>query len=257
LEHGVPVYTEKPPAVSLAAAVDVAKVADRTGVLCTTAFKKRYNTAYSRAKEWIDGFDTSDLFSISISYASGAYANDSDAKSFLLDFAIHCIDLAQYLFGDAAEVFCFSKGRDAYAVSVKFADGAVGSLDFNDGRSFIVPTEEVEISARGGNFLRVHNSSQWQMCSDGSPVEWREPPTFTSQGDSGHETGHLAEIDDFFHAVRDGRTTRSDIFASCRSMALYEAIKRSSETGEIVAPEYDIIPSGGEYPRRRGARTDG
>jgi predicted dehydrogenase len=45
LRRGVPVYTEKPPAPSAAAALELARLSKETGVLCTTAFKKRYNMA--------------------------------------------------------------------------------------------------------------------------------------------------------------------------------------------------------------------
>jgi len=108
-------------------------------------------------------------------------------------------------------VFAFAKGFDAYAVSLQFSGGAVGSLNLNCGRSFGVPTEEVEITVRGGNFMTIHNSSCWRITEDHQPVEWREPPTFVSSGDSGNDTGHLAEIVDFLAAIRDGRTTRSNI----------------------------------------------
>jgi predicted dehydrogenase len=249
MARGVPVYTEKPPALSLAQAVEVARTAAETGVLCTTAFKKRYSHAYCRAKEWIDGFGTQELLSISVTYASGAYGNKSEERSLLMDFAIHCIDLIAYLFGDAESVFAVASGRNAYAVSIRFAGGAVGSFHVNDGRSFTVPTEEVEITAGGGNFMSISNSSRWRIVRDGVPAEWREPPTFTSRGDSGNDTGHLAEIADFFAAVREERSTRSDIFASCRSMALYDAIRRSAEGSEVTSPEYGSIPSVTDYPR--------
>ena len=211
LRRGVPVYTEKPPAPSAAGALAVARVARETGVLCTTAFKKRYCQAYSRAREWLDKYPPEDLYSLSLDYASRQYANDTPRRSFLLDFAIHGIDLVGYLFGDAESVFAFSRGGDAYAVSVRFANGAVGSLNLNCGRSFVVPTEEVEITVRGGNFMTIHNSSCWRITEKERPVEWREPPTFTSAGDSGNDTGHLAELVDFFAAIREGRTTRSNI----------------------------------------------
>ena len=239
MRRGIPVYTEKPPATSAASALAVAHVSRETGVLCTTAFKKRYNIAYSRAKEWLSGFDPEDLYSISIDYASAQCANDSPRRLFLLDFAIHVIDLAGFLFGDVSRVFAFAKGLDAYAVSLKFANGAVGSLSLNCGRSFQVPTEEVEITVKGGHFMSVHNSCAWRLTSNGEPVEWREPPTFTSAGDSGNETGHLAEIVDFVQAIREGRTTRSNIFESYKSMVLYEAIRASAERMETVAVEYE------------------
>ena len=242
ISKGIPVYTEKPAAPDAATALEVAKFAKAQDVLCTTAFKKRYNTAYSRGKEWIAKFAENDLYSLSIDYASAQYSNDSERSSFLLDFCVHIIDLAAFLFGDADEVFAFSKGMDAYAISIRFKNGAVGSLNLNCGRSFTVPTEEVEISIKGGNFMTIHNSSCWKISEDGQPVEWREPPTFTSSGDSGNETGHLTEIVDFFNAIKEGRkTTRSNIYESYKSMILYDAIKASSETGKVIGIKYEEI----------------
>lgn len=236
---GVPVYTEKPPAENGAAALELAKVAKETGVLCTTAFKKRYNVAYSRAKEWLGNFPESDLYSISIDYCSRQYENHCQRRLFLFDFCIHIIDLTQFLFGDVEQVFAFSKGPDAYAVSLKFKNGAVGSLNLADGRSFAIPTEEVELTVKGGNFMTIHNSSVFRIAENEKPVEWREPPTFTSAGDSGNETGHLAEIVDFFNAIKEGRnTTRSNIYESYKTMVCYDAIKESAETGIMVKIKY-------------------
>jgi len=241
MRRGIPVYTEKPPAATAAGALSVARVSKETGVLCSTAFKKRYNVAYSRAKAFIDGFDPGDWYSLSVDYASAQYTNDSPRRTFLLDFAIHLIDLSAYLFGYPVEVFAFSKGLDAYAVSVKYEHGAVGSFNFNDGRTFGIPTEEVEISIRGGNFMSVHNSSSWKIARDGKCTEWREPPIFTSAGDSGNETGHLAEIVDFIAAIPKGRSTRSCVYESYRSMVFYEAIAESARTGEVVRPHYEVV----------------
>jgi len=241
MRRGIPVYTEKPPAPSAADALAVARVSKETGILCTTAFKKRYAIAYNRARDFIAEFPPDALYSLSIDYASAQYKHPPDRSAFLLDFAIHIIDLSGYLFGDAAEVFAFSKGFDAYGVSVKYASGAVGSLNLNCGRSFSIPTEEVEITARGGNFMSVHNSSSWRIAREGKCVEWREPPTFTSAGDSGHDTGHLAELIDFVQAIQEKRSTRSCIAESYRSMVLYEAIAESAATGRVVRPGYQPI----------------
>ncbi|MFP4027428.1 MAG: Gfo/Idh/MocA family protein [Candidatus Brocadiia bacterium] len=238
MNRGFPVYTEKPPAASATAALEVARVSEQTGTLCTTAFKKRYNNAYSRAKEWLKGFDPLSRYSISVDYASAQYDNDSPRSLFLLDFAIHVIDLIGFLFGDVDRVFAVSKGLDAYAVSLKFATGSVGSLNLNCGRSFSVPTEEVEITVEDGNFMTIHNSSCWRITEDGQPGEWYEPPTFVSAGDSGNNTGHMAEIVDFMEAIQQGRTTRSNIYESYKSMVLYEAIAESARKGIPVDVEY-------------------
>jgi predicted dehydrogenase len=241
MELGYPVYTEKPPALCSADALEVARVARKTGLLCTTAFKKRYTHAYMRAKQWIEQRPASDLLSLSFDYCS-AYYDNTPPRTLLSDFGIHVIDLTLYLFGDVASVFAFTKDHHAYAVSLRFANGAVGTLNLNDGRSFAIPTEEVEISARDGCFMTVHNSSSWRITEKNQPSEWREPPTFTSLGDSGRETGHLAELEDFVAALVEGRrTTRSDIHESYKTMVLYEAIQRASDTGEVVSVRYESV----------------
>jgi predicted dehydrogenase len=241
LNLGYPVYTEKPPALSSADALEVARVARKAGLLCTTAFKKRYSQAYTRAKQWIGERPASDLLSLSFDYCSAAYEN-TPARNHLNDFCIHVIDLTQYLFGNVESVFAFTKDQHAYAVSLRFANGAVGTLNMNDGRSFAIPTEEVEISARGGYFMTVHNSSAWRITENNKPSEWREPPTFTSMGDSGRDTGHLAEIEDFVAALKEGRkTTRSEIYESYKTMVLYEAIRSSAEIGDVVKVRYEAI----------------
>ncbi|MEX0887754.1 MAG: Gfo/Idh/MocA family oxidoreductase [Phycisphaeraceae bacterium] len=236
---GYPVYTEKPPATTAADAVDVARVARETGLLCMTAFKKRYNVAYSRARQWLDKFDADDHAAISIDYCSGPFENTHLERMFLFDFTVHILDLVGYLFGDVAQVFAFAKGPNAYAVSLRFVSGAVGSLCLSDGRSFGVPTEEVEITVRGGNFMTIHNSSVYRITENQKPVEWREPTTFVSGGDSGNDTGHFAEIVAYVAALRQGEThTRSSIDESYKCLALYEAIVTSAERGAAVPVAY-------------------
>lgn len=239
MQRGLPVYTEKPPAPTAQQAHELARITQESNVLCMTGFKKRHNSAYSHAKEWISKFEQADLAALSIDYASGQYGNATANSSFLLDFAIHIIDLTQYLFGDVRTVCAFAKGQDAFAVSLRFVNGAVGTLNLNDARSFFIPTEEVEISITGGNFMTIHNSSCWKISENGATSEWREPSTFTSGGDSGNDTGHFAEIVDFITAIKEKRTvSRSSISESYKSMVLYEAIKQSAEEDRIVTVSY-------------------
>jgi hypothetical protein len=40
----------------------------------------------------------------------------------------------------------------------------------------------------------------------------------------------------FLGAIREDRSTRSDILESAKSMALHEAIRDSAATGRVVAP---------------------
>ena len=241
LRLGYPVYTEKPPAATAAEAWEVVRAARETGLLCTTAFKKRYTTAALRARQWLEQFPQDEWLSMSVDYCSGHYTNADARRSFLLDFAIHVIDLTRYLFGEVEEVFAFSKGLDAYAVSLRFQNGAVGSLNLNDGRTWDVPTEEIELTVKGGNFMTIHNSSVWKITEKNKASEWREPPTYVSKGDSGRDTGHLSEIEEYFLALKEKRSTRSEIEEGYRSLVLHDAIAESAATGKIVRPVFRAL----------------
>ncbi|MHC4561879.1 MAG: Gfo/Idh/MocA family protein [Planctomycetota bacterium] len=240
MRRGIPVYTEKPPAPSAAAALAVARVSTETGAPCSTGFKKRYANCYNRAKDWLAGFSVEDICSVSVSYCSAEYDNASPRTSYLLDFAIHLIDLVGYLFGEVDQLHAFGRDGHAYAVGVRFTSGTLGTFEFNDGRTWVVPAEDMQITVRGGNCMSIHNSSCWRITQDGQACEWREPPTFLS-GNSGNETGHLAEIVDFFESIKEGRRTRSDIAESYKSMVLYEAILESAASGQVVKVVYDEV----------------
>lgn len=242
LRLGLPVYTEKPPAVTAADAMAVARVAAECGLLCMTAFKKRYARCGERAKAFCEEFAPEDRLAISLTYHGGAYRNDSPRGDLLLDFGCHGVDLLAWLGGDAEEVAAHTRSGHAYTATIRFASGFLGSFCLTDGRSFGVPSEELEITCRGGHWMTVHNSSVWKVARGGQVVEFREPPTFTSAGDDGRDTGHLAELEAFVAALKSGATsTRSSIAESYRSMVLLEAIRTSAEQGRPVRVRYEAI----------------
>jgi len=116
----------------------------------------------------------------------------------------------------------------AYAVTLGFESGAVGTMALTDGRSSSVPTETVELTLDGGTFATVENSSRWRRVEDG-------------EGDAG--TGHVRELEAFVGALSGGGSDggsgrpRSRAVESYRSMVRYEAIAEAARTGETVAVE--------------------
>ncbi len=235
MRAGLPVYTEKPPAPSAERAWEVAAVAEESGLLCMTAFKKRYARCYRRAKQFIDSGEIGRRRLIAMHYCSGQYANDGSPRgTFLFDFCIHAIDLVRFLFGDVSQVRAIAQGMDAYAVSLGFPDGSVGTLSLCDGRTWQAPAEQVHLTG-AGSWMDIRNSSSYTIWLGGEVTEAQEPPLATSAGDSGIETGHLTEIEAFVKALAgDPSEVVSPIAESARSMELLEAIERAAETGRAV-----------------------
>lgn len=232
LAQHIPVYTEKPPATNAAQVAELIELATRHHSFCMTGFKKRYSACYIRARQWLNAFPVSDWECFSVDWYAGKFDLDCNPKeTVLLDFGIHAIDLVTWLFGPAEKVAAFSKGWDSFAVTLKMANGMIGTLTFSGHRSFEFPGEETEITVAGGHAMSVHNSTSWRIQEEGRPVEWFEPPTCLAGGDSGYNTGMLKELEVFAECVREGETPLENLTTSYHSMRLYEAITRSIKNG--------------------------
>ncbi|MDQ3701904.1 MAG: Gfo/Idh/MocA family oxidoreductase [Chloroflexota bacterium] len=233
LEAGLPVYTEKPPAVTAAGARRVLEASERAGRLCMTAFKKRYAPAYVKAKEIVEGAEFGAPHLLSIDYASGMYRNNAENPRtwFLLDFGLHIIDLTRFLFGEVAEVFAWEREETAYAVSLRFANGAVGTLALTSHRDFAVSTEKVELTGGQGRMLTLANSVELTSWQDREIRAWHAPSFSTAGGDSLVETGFARELMAFVAACRGGVAPASTIASGYRTMLLYEAIRESAAAG--------------------------
>ncbi len=230
MEAGLPVYTEKPPAVTAAAARSVLESSQRTGQICMTGFKKRFAPAYQKAQQAIANSDFGPPSLLSIDYCSGLYSNEpgNPRREFLLDFCVHIIDLSRFLFGEVSEVFARTQNHTSYAVNMQFANGALGVLALSCHRDWRVSTEKVELTGGPGQFISLNNSIQMVRHAGSTIMDWHDPSFSTAGGDSLIETGFERELEEFVAAVQGQRQPHSSIASSYRTMLLYEAIRQAA-----------------------------
>lgn len=245
MEAGLPVYTEKPPAVTAADAWHVLETSQRTGQICMTGFKKRFAPAYQKAKQAIESEEFGAPCLLSIDYCSGFYPNDPDnpRRQFLLDFCIHIIDLARFLYGEVQEVFARTQNQNAYAVNLLFENEAVGALALSCHRDWQVSTELVELTGGPGQFVSLSNSVRMIRYGENKILDWHEPSFSTAGGDSLIETGFERELEEFVAAIQEKRTPESSIASSYRTMVLYEAIQQSVAQGANIQVEQIVQAS--------------
>lgn len=237
MQAGAHAYTEKPPAVSYAAARAVEEASRRTGRICMTGFKKRFAPAYMKSKAAIDAPEFGKLNLISIDYASGpSYDNDptDPTKQFLLDFCVHILDLARYLGGEVTEVYATTTDHLNYAVNLRFENGAIGVIALSSNRDWGVSTEKVEVTGGPGQFLSIANSITMVRHSGREIVDWHDPSFSTSGGDSMVETGFLGELHEFCRAVEQDDIPRSSIAESMGTIKFYEMILASVKSGGVI-----------------------
>jgi predicted dehydrogenase len=242
LKAGLPVYTEKPPAVDSAGALSVARVAIETGNLCMTAFKKRYTPLYVRMKEQMETPKFGKPAMLNLQRSFSKYSNDSLRSSFLLDFCIHVIDLALWLMGKATKVHALSPEPNTWSVQLIFESGAIGSLSLCAHTDGVYPDEQVTVYGENDAMLFVRDGYSLTFAHD-RIYHTLHQINLTTAGQEGLvESGFLPEIQAFIKAVQTGdcSSIKSDIASSYRSMIVYEGIMESARTRKWVELRYEI-----------------
>jgi predicted dehydrogenase len=210
----------------------------KTGRIAMTAFKKRFAPAYQKARKIIASGDFGAPALLTVLRTKGySPQNDSGQADYLLPWGCHAIDLVTYLFGNVAQVSALQSAgtTHAYAVNLCYANGALGQLAVTDRAG---PVWE-EATAIGGNMMtvRVQNSIQMTAYKGDQPCAAHSPEFSCGSKQGAVEQGFVGELQEFADAIAEGREPESNIVQATHSMAVYEAIKRSAQSGSIVNVE--------------------
>ena len=219
LEAGYHVFVPKPPAPSLADATELAEASDQTGKTLMINFQRRFSLGVTRAKEIMAQESFGQLTQLFCSFCSGTYPT---VQWYLLDFAIHHFDLAQYIAGPAKEIAVFHNevgGQGSFAVAVEFENGAVGNLQLNSQRLWQRNYDRIEITGQGeyivldGLWEIAHYAESENVFTD----------NYSDQR-NGELTGDGHSLTEFVNAIRENREPIASINDCLKSMRLYEAV---------------------------------
>ena len=228
MRAGVHVYTEKPPSASADQSFVAWKVSEETGKILMCGFKKRYAPAYQRAQALVSGGELGEAVSCTINYQKGPI------DWFEIQSAIHIYDLCRFIMGDVKSVVSriVGSGREqTHCVLLEYANGGIGLIENSSRRSWVVPTETVELTGENG-WVSIDNVAYLQVYVDDRLTE-QHCPNFTTSGiSSSGLTGLSGELIHFAECVREGKKPVSDAESSYRSMLLCEAIRDSK--GRVV-----------------------
>jgi predicted dehydrogenase len=238
LDAGLPVYAEKPAAGSVAEAIEIEQKAQRAGLPVQVGFMKRFAPAYKLAKAAMarESFGRPTHFVGKFAVGPGLYP---DEYTYLVDNPIHLIDLARFFMGDVEKVNVehgeWGNNRWTYAVTLRFAGGAVGSLHLANTQSWRQHNEFVEITGLG-HFVTVDNVVRYQFRPPDGPGEYWEPnPTVPSaQNASVMLTGYAHELIAFADVVQSGAQPQATISDARKALELIDEIYRQG--GGVLEP---------------------
>ena len=142
--RGLPIFCEKPPALTLAETREMKQAVEKSGVFFQMGFMRRFDAGYAAAKKRLVAGEigTAVVFKSSSRdphRTTLEYANPKSSGGMILDMGIHDFDLARFFMGEVRSVQAMA-GTLAYPelATVGDIDNAVVTLEFEDGRLGVV-----------------------------------------------------------------------------------------------------------------------
>ncbi|OGV66016.1 MAG: hypothetical protein A3K19_00370 [Lentisphaerae bacterium RIFOXYB12_FULL_65_16] len=232
LERGFPLYVQKSPAPSSAATQEMAALAAKKNVVCHVGFNMRSSMAASQAKKILAGTDFGAPLLGVFRYGLTSGKTMADV---VMDQHCHLVDTARFLLGDINAVTATPSGRAGardYVATVRFASGAVGTLNFTSGQ---MPGKEfVYFEVTGtGTFLCSHGccaALTWRR-----PVKgpwWQDPQAdyVFEHGAYGYDPletiGYVGDVDNFIAAVKGTASDVSPVASTVGTMEVCEELLR-------------------------------
>jgi predicted dehydrogenase len=253
--RGLPVFVEKPSAMDSAEARRLAQAAADAGTWGMVAFMKRHAPAYVLARQLVEATEFGGVQQIHLHFTQGEYPDIwglEAPRAFLVGQVVHIFDLARFLAGDVAEVAArrrtVAPTQFAYAVSIQFASGAVGTMTMNS-LDRAVPwrdiSERVDLTGVGESItvqdmLAVEHFAARDWRPAGNPFEALGVARHTWSPNwlgaiHGHRLcGYVGEIEHFARCLLSRQPASASLWDGVAALRFGEAVWESAETGRAV-----------------------
>ncbi|MBI4979114.1 MAG: Gfo/Idh/MocA family oxidoreductase [Spirochaetes bacterium] len=217
----IPVFTEKPPGISFVLATELAAAVKAPNVV---AFNRRYDTLYNEYKRIVDSMN-------GVSFVECQFFRyNRNESGFVLTTGVHAVNYLEYLFGPIAQAQTErweNGGSFSWTAQLRFTSGLRGSIAFFPCSGSVIERFAVH-SADTSAYL---NGGQYHtMDRPGSIVIHRAGKadrviTGKSEPTNIIHAGFIAEYLEFFSAIADGASTRSNFINAANAMRVVEHIE--------------------------------
>jgi myo-inositol 2-dehydrogenase/D-chiro-inositol 1-dehydrogenase len=254
LRRKLPIFVEKPSALTAKEAQKLADAATRAGIWGMVGFMKRHAPGYLLAKDIIATATFGGMQQLHLQFTQGEYPDlwgFEATRAFLVGQVIHMFDLIRFLGMDVTQVHArlnaVSEHRFGYAITVEFASGAVGTLVLNtlDHRlAWRDITEHLHVSGTGESlvvdsmhFVTHYHAQDWRPENRqqfGIPFQsWH--PNFLSIMSGNNLAGYEGELEHFAHCLLAGGPASASLQDGVQALKLAEAVWKSAQTGRPVS----------------------
>jgi predicted dehydrogenase len=238
---GVAVLVEKPLVFNLQEADLLLKEAERQKLFFAIDFNHRYAEPVLRAKAAISAGRLGELIFVSWRFGGEPNPKSTHPHAMLIETQCHGFDMLEHLAGPIASVMAQMSNRShgsysTVAISVEFANGAVGSLIGSYDSSYAYPLAQlVEVNGTAGRLLIEDTVRRLTISRSGdeSREVW-EAGYFNDQARGFHQTFDR-HMDELVPALAAGAEPPIHARAGRRALVLAYACIESFETGGRVS----------------------
>jgi len=227
LQAGLPVYTEKPGGTSSAQLERLHLCATTHGAPAVVGYMKRFAPTYVRAREWVDDPSHGPLTSFHMRFVVGP--GFGSLQGYLVDNAVHALDLVRYLCGEvelvSAAVHSLDENRHAVSALLRTGTGAVGTLQLSSTASFSQLNEQVDLVADGHSLEATGVDTLVTRPPTGPSLTWS--PTYTVPLPANQTpviTGFLPALQHFRRVAAGEEASISDFASAARTLHLVEQL---------------------------------
>jgi UDP-N-acetyl-2-amino-2-deoxyglucuronate dehydrogenase len=257
--RGIHVLTEKPIDVTVERADALIRECDRAGVKLGVFFQDRVSPDCRRLKRILDEGRLGKPLLVTAHvrwYRDPAYYGESnwrgtwalDGGGAVMNQGIHTIDLVLWLLGPVGRVYARTgtllhriETEDAAVAVLEFESGAIGTFEAStcaypgQPRRLFVTGDEGTAVLEHNRLVSVDLRGEDGSLADPPPSKGRD----ASESDPkvSDVAGHRRILEDFIEAIDADRAPVCEGREGRRSVALVEALYRSSQTGRPVEPE--------------------
>lgn len=235
----LPIFIEKPPAVTAAEAGRLADAAEAAGVPVIVGFMKRYATANRIAANVIAGAEFGQPVSFLGEYMTAPtyFVGNPDYTGFFLHHCVHYFDLVPHLMGEVASIGSrrheLAPGKLLLHVDFRFVSGGIGTLVVGTHQSRGTPMEwwqvmgdHRRVEVRNVHEVRYYRAPPFKVADAQASLDpaqdtlvWE--PNLTAAANEDHK-GYYALLADFI-AIASGRAAQAPTARDgARAMQLME-----------------------------------
>lgn len=267
LDRGIPILIEKPIADTMEAAQRIADAVDRTGVPTLVGHHRRHNPLLRTARDFIAAGGIGAIVSVAAldlrrkpdAYYSMQWRRERGGGPLLIN-GIHDIDCLRWLCGDIESVIALESNRtrgfaveDTAAVTLRFANGALGNLTISDavqgpwaweiasGEEPDYPhqREDTYFVCGTTGALAIPTLTHWRNEHGGG----RGDPFIRERLEYAPADPWLEELRHFARVIRGAAAPVTTVEDAMRTLATTLAVAHSAATGKAVAVDDMYAPA--------------